>query len=202
MEIYIVRHGKTYWNEAGRIQGWSDIELTEAGREVAVKTAAALKDLHLDAIYSSPLKRAYETACILKGSRKLDIVKDERIKEMGFGELEGLDFKKVKGDKNCEFNAFFDAPEAYKTPEGGESFETVSKRAGEFIEEISGRHKEDGRIMIVAHGGVNKAMMRYIRKSPLKDFWKGNLQKNCGVTIVDYTDGKYTIIEENTVFYE
>ena len=91
MELYIVRHGKTYWNNEKKIQGWADIELTESGRQVAYDSAEGMKDIHFDAIYSSPLKRAYETACILKGTRELPIVVDERIKEIGFGVLEGAD---------------------------------------------------------------------------------------------------------------
>ena len=74
MELYIIRHGKTYWNNEKKIQGWADIELTESGRRVAYDSAEGMKDIHFDAIYSSPLKRAYETACILKGSRELPVV--------------------------------------------------------------------------------------------------------------------------------
>lgn len=202
MELYIVRHGKTYWNEQKKIQGWADIELTDEGRAVAVKTAEAMKDIHLDAIYSSPLKRAYETACILKGERKLEVVRDERIKEIGFGELEGADFTKIRGDVTSPFHHFFNAPELYSHPEGGESFEGLSERAADFLEEIIEKHKDDERVMIVAHGAVNKAMMRYIRQSEIKDFWKGSLQKNCGVTIVDCRKDGFNIIVENKVFYE
>ena len=201
MELYIVRHGKTEWNGNGRIQGWSDIELTDEGRAAARKTAEALKDLHIDAIYASPLKRAYETACILRGKREMPVIKDERIKEVGFGVLEGEDVSKIRSGQHGQFTDFFDAPEKYQAPEGGESLEAVSERAGDFIREISEKHKNDTRIMIVAHGAVNKAMMRYIRRSELKDYWKGGLQNNCGVTVVDYSDGAYHIVEENRVFY-
>ena len=55
MELYIVRHGKTYWNDEKRIQGWADIELTESGRQVAFDSAEGMKDIHFDGIYSSPL---------------------------------------------------------------------------------------------------------------------------------------------------
>ena len=65
MELYIIRHGKTYWNEEKKIQGWADIELTEEGRKVAYDSEEGMRNIHFDAIYSSPLKRAYETACIL-----------------------------------------------------------------------------------------------------------------------------------------
>lgn len=202
MELYIVRHGKTFWNEAKRIQGWSDIELTEEGREVAVKSAEGMKDIHFDAIYSSPLKRAYETACILKGDRKLPVVVDQRIKEIGFGVLEGADFVKIRGDKTSRFSSFFDAPELYEAPEGGESLEDVSERAADFMKEIIEKHKNDERVLIVAHGAVNKAMMRYIRKNEIKDFWMGRLQTNCGVTIVVCKDGGFEVVDDNRVFYK
>ena len=202
MELYIVRHGKTYWNEQRKIQGWADIDLTEEGREVAVLSAEGMKDIHFDAIYSSPLKRANETAHILRGERNLPVIVDERIKEIGFGVLEGADFLKIRGDKTSKFATFFEAPELYETPEGGESFEMITERAGEFMKEIVEKHKNDERVMIVAHGAVNKAMMRFIRKNEIKDFWKGALQKNCGVTIVNCENGTYDVLEDNHMFYD
>ena len=202
MELYIVRHGKTYWNEQRKIQGWADIDLTEEGREVAVLSAQGMKDIHFDAIYSSPLKRANETAYILRGNRDVPVIVDERIKEIGFGVLEGADFLKIRGDKTSKFASFFEAPELYETPEGGESFEMITERACDFMEEIIEKHKDDERIMIVAHGAVNKAMMRYIRKNEIKDFWMGALQKNCGVTIVKCENGTYDVLEDNHMFYD
>lgn len=202
MELYIVRHGKTYWNEERKIQGWADIDLNEEGREVAILSAEGMKDIHFDAIYSSPLKRANETAHILRGERTLPIIVDERIKEIGFGVLEGADFMKIRGDKTSKFASFFEKPEDYETPEGGESFEVVSERAAEFMAEIIEKHKDDERVMVVAHGAVNKAMMRYIRKNEIKDFWLGSLQKNCGVTIVKCENGTFDVIEDNQLFYD
>ena len=202
MELYIVRHGKTYWNNEKKIQGWADIELTEEGRQVACDSAEGMKDIHFDAVYSSPLKRAYETACILKGDREIPVVVDERIKEIGFGVLEGADFTKIRGDKTSKFTAFFDAPELYEAPEGGESIQEVCDRAEDFLKEIIAKHKDDERVMIVAHGAVNKAMLHYIRKNEIKDLWQGSLQRNCGVTSVDCRTGTFDVIEDNKVFYE
>ena len=202
MELYIVRHGKTYWNEERKIQGWADIDLNEEGREVAILSAEGMKDIHFDAIYSSPLKRANETAHILRGERTQPFIVDERIKEIGYGVLEGGDFMKIRGDKTSKFASFFEKPEDYETPEGGESFEVVSERAAEFMAEIIEKHKDDERVMVVAHGAVNKAMMRYIRKNEIKDFWLGSLQKNCGVTIVKCENGTFDVIEDNQLFYD
>ena len=202
MILYIIRHGETEWNKMGKMQGKTDISLSEDGRKLAQKTADGLKNIKFDYIFSSPLERAYETACILKGTRELPIVVDERIKEIGFGVLEGADFIKIRGDKTSKFTAFFDAPEVYEAPEGGESIQEVCDRAEDFLKEIIEKHKNDERIMIVAHGAVNKAMMHYIRKNEIKDLWEGSLQRNCGVTIVDCRDGQFDVIADNKVFYE
>ena len=66
MELYIVRHGETLWNREKRLQGREDIELSENGRKVARLTGEALMDTRIDKIFSSPLKRAYETACLIR----------------------------------------------------------------------------------------------------------------------------------------
>lgn len=202
MELYIVRHGKTYWNNEKRIQGWADIELTESGRQVAYDSAEGMKDIHFDAIYASPLKRAYETACILRGSRELPVVVDERIKEIGFGALEGADFTKIRGDKTSRFTAFLMPRSVMKLRKAVNPFSRSAIRAEDFLREIIAKHEKDERIMIVAHGAVNKAMLHYIRKNEIKDLWEGSLQRNCGVTIVDCREGKFNVIEDNKVFYE
>ena len=80
--------------------------------------------------------------------------------------------------------------------------QVVPERAADFMKEIIEKHKDNERIMIVAHGAINKALMRYVRKNEIKDFWMGSLQRNCGVTIVEFKDGKFNILEENTVFYD
>lgn len=97
MILYIVRHGETEWNKMGKIQGKTDISLSEDGRKLAQKTADGLKNIKFDYIFSSPLERAYETACIIKGDRDIEIVKDERLIEVGFGLYEGTVVDERKG---------------------------------------------------------------------------------------------------------
>lgn len=201
MELYIFRHGKTVWNAQRKIQGSADIALTEEGRQLARDTAKAIKDIHFDAIYASPLQRAYETACILRGDRLLDVVRDERIRELNFGVLEGTSFDNIQSE-NCDhrFSVFFTRPELYERPDEGESLEELCARGADFIEDICKRHKDDERIMIVAHGAMNKAMLRHIRGLEMKDLWYGNLQKNCAAAIVRAKDGAFEVIEESKVF--
>lgn len=205
MEIYIVRHGETVWNKEKRIQGRADIELNEYGRELAIKTGEALKDVHFDIIYSSPLKRAFETACLIRGNRNIDIIKDDRIKEVSFGIFEGQCMDELI-ENGTSFKNFFDHPEVYSPAEEGESLEDLCIRAKDFICEVIEKHKNKSqRIMIVAHGALNKAIMMYVKNHPMENFWSGGLQRNCNVIIFDYDENrenKFNIIDEQKVFYD
>ena len=197
MELYIVRHGETVWNEVGKLQGSTDIHLNDAGREAARITGEALKDTHIDRIYCSPLIRAFETACLIRGDREIPIIKDERLKELCFGNLEGQVMSEMKADPNSHFQNFFDAPEKYVPDERGESLQALCGRTAQFIEEIIiPQADECERVMIVGHGAMNKAIMCYIKKHGIYMLWSGGLQKNCHVIIVDYKDGKFTVIDE------
>lgn len=203
MEIYIVRHGETLWNRDKRLQGSTDIELSDYGRELAVKTGEALMETPIDRIYSSPLKRAYETATLIRNGRDIDITTDKRIMELNFGCFEGQNFSELIKDDTLTFKYFFKQPHLYEPAKDGETLEHLVERAGNFMQEvIEPLENTCERVMIVAHGALNKAIMTYIKKHSLEHFWSGGLQQNCNVIIVDYTDNAYTIIDETKLFYE
>lgn len=88
MKIYMIRHGKTDWNERGLIQGMSDIPLNEEGKRQAFNVAEKLKDVKFDLCISSPLERAFQTAKIITQDR-CDIIFDDLLLERGMGLLEG-----------------------------------------------------------------------------------------------------------------
>lgn len=201
MELYIVRHGRTVWNKAGLIQGTSDVELLPEGIEMAEQTAIGLKDIEFDAIYSSPLKRAYDTAVLIRGDRDMDVIKDIRLTEMGFGVCEGMKFvSSEKGGGLLE--GFWDSPDTYKAPEGGDTFHQVCERAADFLKYIENTHGKDERIMIVAHAAMNQAMFSYLEKLDVKDFWKHGKQLNCAVTVAEMNNGNWKITERNKIYYQ
>lgn len=203
MEIYIVRHGETLWNKEKRLQGRTDIDLNENGRELAKKTGEALMDTRIDRIYASPLKRARETAELIRNGRDIEIRTDDRLKELCFGSFEGQDFSKLIRDESLTFRYFFKQPELYVPSPDAETLEQLIARAGNFMqEEIEPLADTCERVMIVAHGALNKGIMSYIKGHGIDAFWSGGLQQNCNVIIVDYTDGNYTIIDETKLFYE
>lgn len=202
MEIYIVRHGETVWNKEKRLQGRTNVPLSEYGRELAEKTGRALKDVRIDRIYSSPLDRAYQTALLIRGDKNIEIRKDERIIELNFGSYEGHTIEELQKNATTTFQYFFTQPELYHSDEAGESLEQICLRAADFMRhEIEPIESQYERIMIVAHGAINKALMSYIKGLEIKDFWSGGLQKNCNVMIVDLSQGQYSIIKEENTFY-
>lgn len=203
MEIYIVRHGETMWNKEKKLQGGTDIELNENGRRLALITGERLAGIHFDKIYSSPLKRAYETACLIRGDRDIPIETNELIKELSFGEWEGENASLLLKDDTQKFKYFFKQPHLYEPTTNGESLESLCKRAAAFMTDYIEKDAANyERVMITAHGAINKAMMMHVKKHSMENFWSGGLQKNCNCIILDYSDGKYRIIDETKLFYD
>ena len=200
MKLYIMRHGTTDWNEALKLQGNSNTSLNEKGRELAVKTAEGLKDINFDYIFSSPLDRAYETATIVANGRDIDIVKDQRLIEVGFGIDEGV--IPEKRSKGC--GLFFTDPAHYEPAKGAESLPHLCQRAADFIDNVIlplSAKEPQATVLITGHGALNKALMVRIMNRELKDFWAGNLQKNCSVAIVEVKDNSFKLLEDGKIYY-
>ena len=153
MELYIVRHGETLWNREKRLQGREDIELSENGRKVARLTGEALMDTRIDKIFSSPLKRAYETACLIRNGRDIEIETDDRLRELSFGHFEGQNFSELIKDETLTFRYFFKQPELYVPADDAETLPHLIARAGDFMQDkIEPLANSCERVMIVAHG--------------------------------------------------
>lgn len=203
MKLYLVRHGITDWNSEKRIQGQVDIPLNETGRQLAKKTAEGLKDIPFDLCYSSPLIRARETAELIVGERKIQIIKEPRIIEMDFGKYEGKCCSKEGWELPEEFHNFFDHPEQYRAPEGGENFVDVKRRTGEFLADICSHSlPEDSHVLIVTHGAALAGILCNIKGTLLADYWGTGVHKNCAVTEVLVQGGRLEILSENVVYYD
>ena len=95
----MTRHGETLWNEQRRIQGGqNDIALSDAGRTQVQKLGLALKDTGIDAIYSSPLSRALETAQAIAYYHSIDVIIKRELREIDVGEFEGRTLESLKND--------------------------------------------------------------------------------------------------------
>jgi probable phosphoglycerate mutase len=147
--LILIRHGETDWNAQHRWQGHSDTPLNDAGRLQAGRLATELE--HLDAVYSSDLARARETAEIIAGSLGLEIRLDPRLRERSFGAWEGLTTEEIE-------SSFPDEQRRWRTGIGAgaadaESFEAFAARVSSFVEEVGRRHVDED-VLVVAHGGT------------------------------------------------
>ena len=210
MRLYLIRHGETDLNKSKILQGRSDIELNDFGRKLAEETGKNL-DVCFDVVYTSPLKRAKETAHILVRESSLkypdknlpQIIEDDRIQEISFGDFEGLCYGANFNIPDETFLNFFQAPDQYHTPPNGESLADVIDRTGVFLNEIlEDKQNADKTILISTHGCALKAMLSYIRNTPMKEFWGEGVYKNCGISIVEVENGQAIIIEDGKVYYE
>ena len=96
MRLILVRHGSTAWNEEGKYQGTIDIPLSDRGRQEAEMVAERLRDEKIDAVYSSNLRRARETAEIIARPHGLPVQVIEELGEMNFGDWEGMTAQEIK----------------------------------------------------------------------------------------------------------
>lgn len=177
--LYIIRHGKTDWNELHKIQGQTDIPLNDNGRRMAKEAAERYRDINFDICYCSPLIRAKETADILLRGRDIPIIYDDRLKEYGFGIYEGTENSFSIPD--CPVNEFFFHPEKYNNPvEGGESLDDLFARTGSFLKEVAVPLVKEGKdVLIVGHGAMNSSIVCQVKyASERTKFWADGIT-NC-----------------------
>ena len=176
--LYIMRHGRTDWNDRHKLQGRTDVPLNAEGRSMAEKAAEEYRDVPLDVCWCSPLIRAKETVEIVLRGRDVPILTDDRLREMSFGDYEGQENSfSIPG---CPINVIFKAPEKYTASVGGaETFEELFARTGSFLREVIDPLMEQGKdVLIVGHGAMNLSIISQIRNLPRKDFWSTGIE-NC-----------------------
>jgi broad specificity phosphatase PhoE len=150
MKLILVRHGETEWNKQRRIQGCrSDTRLSQKGLGQADRVAAALQRERMDAIYSSPLKRASETAQIIAEACKLPFQVVNDLREIDAGDLDGLFERELTGTYETAWRELRQGNASTPLP-GGESLQDLQKRTSWAIDRMLERHI-DGTVLVVAH---------------------------------------------------
>lgn len=155
MRLIMVRHGETIWNAEKKIQGHSDVPLSETGKEQVLAAASYLVKEELEAIYTSDLSRAIDTALAIGAHRDITPVIDQRLRESHMGIWEGLDFNTIYTKYRKEYDAWYGNEEGF-IPEG-EGVKEVEKRVLDFIKEIAPKHQNN--VAIATHGGVIKSVL-------------------------------------------
>lgn len=176
--LCLVRHGETEWNVQGRIQGRDDIEMNETGRSQSKETAFFLKTERWDAIISSPLKRAAETAQIIASELSIPEIKfSELIVEREFGAASGLTFEEAK----------------VRFPDGApgkEPFENLCQRAMEAIQTIANEYSGK-KIIVVSHGGIINSLLHILSNGEFGT--SKTLLKNASISKLIFQNQTWTI---------
>ena len=146
-ELWLVRHGETDWNIEKRFQGQTDVPLNANGRLQARELAVQLDGIHFDAIFSSDLSRARETAEILAARVLLPVQLDPRLREIRHGAWEG---QTLDPDKSVEMRSLYADPLDAHAP-GGETLSQVAARTRLALDKIASSYP-DQRVLVVAHG--------------------------------------------------
>ena len=189
LRLLLVRHGESVWNEEERIQGQQDIPLSENGRRQAMALGERLRDVKIDACFSSPLKRATETAeLILKASgNSLPIVTLPELMERNFGEWEGKCVADLKVESADDF-ARWVAAHYLPAPPKGESIEELLKRVKKGLERILAE-VSDGTVLVVGHSGSVKAAVCVLFQLPPESFAKLKVD-NASLTVLEISEGR------------
>ena len=192
LTIYLLRHGQTQWNaEGNRYCGRTDIPLTEKGISQAQDTGRQLAGIPFEAIYSSPLERAYHTAQIAGGGKP--VIKDERLLETDFGAWEGRTKEETIKDDSAVAESWENDPGNTRAGGTGETAQQIVKRADSFFASLQKKYAE-GNILVVAHNGLNRFYLTYKLGMPLKNYHQ-LVQENSTVTL-------FTLDREGLVLYK
>lgn len=160
--IYLTRHGQTEWNIERRLQGRGDSPLTEAGIDRAKELRERIKDINIDVIYSSPIKRALDTANLVKGDKSIEVITNDGLVEMCFGDYEGRRTDEVM-EENPEWNIdLIMHGDTELCAPNGENLGSVRARIKETMDKLIDENRGKT-ILVVAHGITLKALMYYFK---------------------------------------
>ena len=179
--LLIGRHGETEWNAEGRIQGHTDVSLSEKGRYQARAVAHRLANTPIELAYCSDLSRSYETAQIILGERDVPLHLTQQLREYHKGVFEGLTAAEMK-TRYPQLYAASLLPDLDFAPTGGESIRQSSARMAGLIADIRERHQTET-ALIVGHGGSLRAVIVSLLGLPLEATWRF-VMANCGLSII------------------
>jgi broad specificity phosphatase PhoE len=165
LELWLVRHGETTWNREGRVQGSSDPPLSEAGREGARRLGRRLAGTRFDAVYTSDLRRARETAALaLPGAAAIG---DARLRELDFGAWEGRLWRDVAEGDGAALSAWLRDPYT-NAPSRGEPYGALVQRVQAWRAQLP----PEGRVVAFSHGGPILSLLYALTGTPAARGWR------------------------------
>ena len=178
--IYLVRHGESESNLSKRYSGITDVDLSQTGREQAVKAGINLKNAEISKIFSSPLKRAFDTAKIISKENNYDennIVIENSLIEVNFGIFENMTWEEMQVLHKEETDKWIKEKHKYKFPQG-ESYDDIISRVSKFVDNVPDNS------LIVTHFGVIQSVLLYLKIADELNLWKFRIS-NCDIVVLN-----------------
>jgi broad specificity phosphatase PhoE len=192
-KFILARHGETLWNVEKVYRGRTDVNLDEVGIKQAELLGKYLSNWELEAIYSSPLKRALDTANIIARYQKMGVHVAEGLIDFDYGEWQSLPEQEAKRLYPTLHDEWHNNPHKVTMP-GGESLEDVKRRAIEVVNDVLSKYQ--GSVVLVSHRVVNKVLICSLLGLDNSHFW--NIKQDVGgITIFNYVDGRFVLTWHN-----
>jgi broad specificity phosphatase PhoE len=188
--IYLVRHGQTAWNREEIFRGRTNVPLDETGLKQAELAGKYLKEVEIDAIYSSPLSRALETAEKIARFHNLKVQPLEGIIDMSFGNWEGQAHQEIKKNDSETYRRWREEPHLVRLP-GGESLDGVRARSMAALEKVIPKHSGKS-LVLVSHRVVCKVLICAILGLDNSHFWQ-IVQDPTAINLIQYRNEKYIL---------
>ncbi|MDD5748650.1 MAG: histidine phosphatase family protein [Actinomycetota bacterium] len=190
--IVIARHGRTKWHVEGRYAGTTDVPLDDYGRTQAKRVAETLSDEKIDAVFSSPASRCLELAQIVALEHGLSVEKDERLREINFGDWDGMTFADILKRDGDAVSRWTSNPTSPTVP-GGESVTDVYSRTWEWVSEVGSRFPGCC-VFVASHGGPIRTIVAGILDLPLSRVFRTNVDL-ASISVVNY-EGEFSNVEK------
>lgn len=191
--LYLVRHGQSMGNLENRTLGHTDLDLTELGYRQAEATCEYMKERKIDAVYSSPLQRAFHTAEPHARIRGLEVIPVDDLKEIYLGIWEGMRVEDIVHRWPYTFTEMWRANFGLSTPPKGEYVQDAARRTVSALQTIAERHL-GGSVIVAGHGGIFRAAIASIQGiAPERVGTDTVFPSNASVTTLTYENGLFTV---------
>ena len=197
VKLILVRHALTVDNQKSRLSGHIDSSISEEGKEQIDKITNYLKDFDIDKIYTTTSSRTKDTVKKLSELKFIEIIEKESLKEISFGDFEGLTFDEIKDKYPKEFQDMIEKGYEYKYPNGESLIDSYNRVCIELDNIIS--NNDDRTILICSHGGTIRNIITYLISNSYKYHWNFKID-NGSVTILEVQDGFTVITAMNNTF--
>jgi broad specificity phosphatase PhoE len=193
VELVLVRHGETAWNVGEIFRGRSQIDLDEAGMRQADLVAEYLKDMQIEAVYSSPLARALHTAEPIARRHFLPVNPSDALNDLDFGEWEGKPTTVVSEYYPEQYALWTVHPERASLPRG-ETLGDATRRALTAVHRAVAVHR--GNVVLVSHRVVIKILTLALLGLDESRFWNIRVDP-CSITAFEHSEGRFVLVRQN-----